>query len=73
VVGVYYPPGQNKENEHEILDYLTQKMDIALAERPSAGIFGTGDFNKLYLNPFSRRFNLWKQVKSPTRGKTFWT
>ena len=44
-------------------------MDIALAERPSAGIFVTGDFNKLDLNPLCRRFNLRKQVKSPTRGK----
>ena len=47
---IYYPPVQSKENEHEMLDYLTQKMDIALAERPSAGIFVTGDFNKLDLN-----------------------
>ena len=69
VVGVYYPPGQSKENEHEMLDYLTQKMDIALDERHSAGIFVTGDFNKLDLNPLCRRFNLRKQVKSPTRGK----
>jgi hypothetical protein len=69
VVGVYYPPGQSKENEHEMLDYLTQKMDIALAERPAAGIFVTGDFNKLNLNPLCRRFNLRKQVKSPTSGK----
>ena len=69
VVGVYYPPGQSKANEHEMLDYLTQKMDIALAERPSACIFVTGDFNKLDLNPLCRRFNLRKQVKLPTRGK----
>jgi hypothetical protein len=69
VVGVYYPPGQGKENEHEMLDYLTQKMDIALAERHSAGIFVTGDFNKLDLNPLCRRFNLRNQVKSPTSGK----
>ena len=38
VVGVYHPTGQSKENELEMLDYLTQKMDIALAERPSAGM-----------------------------------
>ena len=69
VVGVYHPPGQSKENELEMLDYLTQKMDIALAEHPSAGIFVTGDFNKLDLNPLCRCFNLRKQVKSPTRGK----
>jgi exonuclease III len=63
VVGVYYPPGQSKENEHEMQDYLTQKMDIALAERPSAGIFVTGDFNKLDLNPLCCRFNLRKQAE----------
>ena len=44
-------------------------MDIALAERPSAGIFVTGDFNKLDLNPLCRLFNLRKQVKSSRRGK----
>jgi hypothetical protein len=43
-------------------DYLTQKMDIALAERPSAGIFVTGDFNKLDLNPLCRRFNLYMET-----------
>jgi hypothetical protein len=44
-------------------------MDTVLAERPSAGIFVTGDFNKLDLNPLCRRFDLQKQVKSTTRGK----
>ncbi len=68
-VCVYHRPGQTKENERDMLDYLTQKMDIALAERPSAGIFVAGDFNQLDLNPLRRRFNLRKMVKSPTRGK----
>ncbi len=44
-------------------------MDNALAERPSVGIFVAGDFNQLDMNPLCRRFNLRKQVKSPTSGK----
>ena len=68
VVGIYYSPGQNKECEREMLDYLTQKMDTVLADRPSAGILVAGDFNKLNLNHLCRRFNLRKLVKSPTRG-----
>ena len=31
VVGVYYPPGQTKEHEREMLDYLTRRVDSVLA------------------------------------------
>lgn len=68
-VGVYYPPGQTKEHDREMLDYLTRGVDSVLADRPSTGIIIGGDFNSLNLRPICLRFGLKSLVKAPTRGQ----
>lgn len=49
-------------------NYLTQALDTALRENPSAGILLAGDCNQLDLNSLCRRFNLKTLVHGPTRG-----
>ena len=48
--------------------YLTQSLDTALRDNPSAGILLAGDFNQLDLKSLCRRFNLKRLVDRPTRG-----
>ena len=69
IIGVYYPPGQNAEDEKGMLEYLTNGLDCILSDRPSTAIVITGDFNQMKLEKLSRRFNLRKLIKAPTRGR----
>ena len=69
VFGVYYPPGQTKEHDREMLDYLKRGVDSVLADRPSTGIIIGGDFNSLNLRPICLRLGLKRLVKAPTRGQ----
>ena len=68
VAGVYYPPGKSITEGKDMTNYLTQSLDTALRENPSAGILLAGDFNQLDLNSLCRRFNLKTLVHGPTRG-----
>ena len=49
-------------------NYLTQSLDTALRDNPSAGILLAGDFDQLDLKSLCRIFNLKRLVHGPTRG-----
>ena len=68
VVGVYYPSGKSITEGKDMTNYLTQSLDTALRENPSAGTLLAGDFNQLDLNSLCRRFNLKTLVHGPTCG-----
>lgn len=70
VVIVYYPPGQLRDRDNDIIEYLSNGLDDLLRERPSAGILIAGDFNKLNLSRLCSRFSLRKLVVAPTRGNS---
>ena len=68
-VALYYPEFRRSvAKETELNNYITERLDNLLKERPSAGIVITGDINQLDPRPLCRRFDLRKMVKSPTRG-----
>jgi exonuclease III len=73
VVIVYYPPGQRRENDYEMIEYLSNGLDIILTKWISSGIIIAGDFNMFqYFDMRFRvcsRFGLRKTVSAPTRGK----
>lgn len=69
VAVVYYPPGQVREREKEMIDYISNGIDDLLHDRPSSGIVIAGDFNNLNLSPLCSRFGLRKTVTAPTRGR----
>lgn len=53
-----FPPGKMCTEERELIDYITERLDNLLIERPSAGIIITGDFNHLNPRQLGQRFNL---------------
>ena len=69
VIIVYYPPGQLRERENKIIEYLSNGLDELLHKRPSSGIIIAGDFNNLNLSRLCSRFSLRKTVSAPTRSK----
>ena len=71
VVITYYPPGQPRERENEIIEYLSNGLDELLRKRPSSGIIIAGDFNNLKLSRLCSRFNLRKTVSAPTTGNRY--
>ena len=62
VIIVYYPPGQLRERENKIIEYLSNGLDELLHKRPSSGIIIAGDFNNLNLSRLCSRFSLRKTV-----------
>ena len=66
---VYYPPGQRHENDYEMIQYLSNGLDIILTKWISSGIIIAGDFNMLNISRVCSRFGLRKTVSAPTRGK----
>jgi len=69
IVTIYYPPGQSKEREREMQDYLTKGVDIVLQDYPSAGVIIAGDINTFNPNILCQCLSLKKLVKAPTRGQ----
>ena len=66
--GLYFPPGKSTNETRELIEYLTECLDLVLMERPSAGIVITGDFNHLNPSQICQRFCLRKVVRAPIRG-----
>ena len=63
--GLYFPPGKSAIEAKELIEYLTECLDLVLMERPSAGIVITGDFNNLNPSQLCQRFCLRKVVRAP--------
>ena len=61
IVALYCPEfRRNVAKETELNNYITERLDNLLKERPSAGIVITGDINQLDPRPLCRRFDLRK-------------
>jgi hypothetical protein len=69
VVIVYYPPGQRPENDYEMIEYLSNGLDIIVTKWISSGTIIAVDFNMLNISRVCSRFGLRKTVSAPTRGK----
>ena len=60
VVIAYNPPGQQRENDYEMIDYLSNGLDIILTKWISSGIIIAGEFNMLNISHVCSRFGLRK-------------
>ena len=52
-----------------MIDYVAERLENLLIERPSAGIIITGDFNHLSPRQLCQKFSQRKLIKMPSRGK----